>query len=72
LVLRNNADMILGQLIKSHRKVEKIGVRKLAKAIGIDHTVLHRFENGSNIKSDQLSKIYHWMMHGDVRKSDHA
>lgn len=64
--------MILGTLLKSHRTVGKISVRKLARDIGIDHTVLFHFERGGNIKSDQLAKIYLWMMHGPIRKSEHA
>ncbi len=62
--------MILGPMLKSYRRSEKLSLRQLARVIGVGHTVLHRFENGSNITARQLTQIYSWVFTG-VRNSGH-
>ena len=55
--------MILGQLIKAYRKDNAVSLRKLALEIGMDYTVLSRFENGetTGLTIDNFHKILLWV-----------
>jgi predicted transcriptional regulator len=64
--------MMLRHLILAYRKQNNLGVRTLATIIGVSHTCLYRFEQGSAIKAPQLEMIWKWLLLGDtdVRKSE--
>lgn len=40
----------------------KVSVRTLAKQIGVDYTVLHRFRHHENISDETLSRILIWLL----------
>lgn len=61
--------MILGKLIRAYRLQNNIGVRQLARQLGINHSSLFRFERGGIIESRHLTKIYAWVL-ADARVSD--
>jgi helix-turn-helix protein len=52
----------LGKILNSYRLAEKIPLRDLAREIGIDHTVLAKFENGRATKEATLAKIFVWLL----------
>ena len=53
--------MKLGELIRLWRNVERIGIRDLAKEIGVSHATLSRIERGENMDGRSLAKIIHWL-----------
>jgi len=59
----------LGQVITDYRWANRIGVRDLAKEIGVSHATLNRFERGETCDSDTLTKIINWLFaKGEVRR----
>jgi ribosome-binding protein aMBF1 (putative translation factor) len=53
--------MRLGNVIADYRWANRVGVRELAKEIGISHPTLNRFERGEKCDSDTLTKILEWL-----------
>lgn len=58
---------MLARLVKAYRETEKISTRDLAQIIGIDHTILWRFEQGKEIRSPQWVKIAKWVLTEEVK-----
>lgn len=54
--------MKLGTVIKGYMWANHITGRELAKELGLDHTLLHRFINGENTSSTALAKILTWLL----------
>ncbi len=53
--------MRLGKVIADYRWANRIGVRELARTIGVSHPTLNRFERGEKCDSDTLTKIMAWL-----------
>jgi DNA-binding XRE family transcriptional regulator len=53
--------MRLGKVIADYRWANRIGVRDLAKEIGVSHPTLNRFENDGTCDSDTFVKIMSWL-----------
>jgi DNA-binding Xre family transcriptional regulator len=51
----------LGNVIADYRWANRVGVRELAREIGISHPTLNRFERGEKCDSDTLTKILNWL-----------
>lgn len=61
--------MMLGSVIADYRLANRLGVRGLAKQIGISHPTLNRFEHGENCDAETLIKIMAWLFtSGDHRR----
>ena len=54
--------MILGSAIRAWRKEQRLGLRPVAKEIGILHTTLGRFETGEDVDGRSLAKILIWAL----------
>lgn len=54
--------MRLGLVIRKYRVMEELGVRDLAKKIGISAATLSRIERGKDCDSRTLSKILNWLL----------
>lgn len=54
--------MRLSELLDQWMACNKVTVRALAKEIGVDHTVLHRFRHGEDCNSKTLARIIAWAM----------
>lgn len=65
----NTPEMRLGQIIADYRWANRIGVRDLAKEIGVSHPTLNRFEQDKNCDAETLTKIMAWLFaKGDQRR----
>ncbi len=53
--------MIIGQAIRAWRKERKLGLRELAKRIGVDYTALSKFERGTPLGKNWV-KIMVWLL----------
>lgn len=53
--------MRLGQVIAGWRYAERIGVREVAKKIGVSAATLNRIERGENCDASSLAKILNWL-----------
>lgn len=49
--------VLLGKAVRAYREKHGISLRKFARLLEVDHTVLYNFEQGRVIESDTLSKI---------------
>jgi transcriptional regulator with XRE-family HTH domain len=54
--------MLIAKLLRLYRKDAKLSVRELAKTINVDHTVLYRFEEGSEISGASWVRIVKWLL----------
>lgn len=54
--------MRIGQLLNCYRRLRDIGIRKLAKEIGIGHATLSRIERGENFDAETMTKVMLWML----------
>lgn len=54
--------MLIGKVIRGYRKAEGLSVRDLAKEIGVEHTVLWRFESGRAVRTALWVKIVKWLL----------
>jgi len=54
--------MKLGKLIHIYRFSKDIGIRDMAKKIGISGSTLSRIENGKQVTSTTFYKLLKWMM----------
>jgi DNA-binding Xre family transcriptional regulator len=61
--------MRLCQLLDLWMSSSKISVRDMAREIGLDHTVLHRFRHGEDCTNQTLAKILKWAL-SNVPKKD--
>lgn len=60
--------MRVGQVIADYRHANRIGVRELAKDIGVSTATLNRIEHGNVCDSTALTKILGWLFaDGDSR-----
>lgn len=53
--------MRLGGIIADYRWANRMGVRELAKEIGVSHPTLNRFERGENCDAATLTTIMAWL-----------
>lgn len=62
--------MRLGQVLADYRYARRIGVRELAKDIGLSTATLNRIENDAACDARSLIKIMQWLFaDGDSRKA---
>ena len=54
--------MNLGHVLKKFRAMQELTVRQLAAQIGIPFNTLSRVENGENVDSQNLMKIFNWLV----------
>ena len=54
--------MRLSELLDLWMRHHEITVRQMAKEIGIDHTVLHRFRHGEDCTNQTMAKILMWVL----------
>lgn len=54
--------MILGQVVKAYREKRKMSLRQLAKVLGLEHTKLHRFEQGHEAQSPVFAAVVMWLI----------
>jgi len=54
--------MKIGPLLLRWRAAERIGVRELAKQIGLSYSTLSRVENGEEPSGKTLAAILRWML----------
>ena len=54
--------MKLGEVIADYRWANSIGVRELARTIGVSHDTLNRVERGEACDSGTLTKILGWLL----------
>lgn len=54
--------MRLGEIIRRWRKWSELGVREVAKEIGVSHGTLSRIERGEEMDGATLAKILTWLM----------
>lgn len=58
--------MRLGQVMLSHRHMERASVREMARRIGVNHTSLSRFERGMPINANTFIRLWTWLIEKDV------
>lgn len=51
----------LGAMLVAYRQKRDIGVRELAKLIGVSAATLNRVENGEECSADTFVKLLLWM-----------
>lgn len=56
----------LARALKLIRATEGIGVREMAKDIGISAPTLSRIENGKDVDLDSALKLFAWLLGRDV------
>lgn len=54
--------MRLGEVLRGYRAANRLGVRALAKTIGVSHATLNRIEHDEGASSDTLAKILLWLI----------
>ena len=54
--------MKLGEVIRKWRAMSELGVREVAKEIGISHGTLSRIERGEAMDGLTLTKILIWLL----------
>jgi ribosome-binding protein aMBF1 (putative translation factor) len=54
--------MKLCHVLAGYRRNAGLSTRALAVEIGINHSALHRFENGEEISSENLKTIFKWLL----------
>lgn len=65
--------MRLGGVIADYRWANRVGVRELAKEIGVSHPTLNRFERGENCDAKTLTAIMAWLFaQGEKRRPKEA
>lgn len=53
--------MRLGNIIKGWRDSQRLGIRAVAKDIGVSHGTLSRIERGENVDGRTLIKVLIWL-----------
>lgn len=54
--------MRLGEVLRSHRHMERLGLRDLAKQIGISATTLSNIERGKTVDQHIFTKLLLWLI----------
>ena len=54
--------MRLGIVLRKYRTMQGLGVRELARQIGISFQVLHRVETGRNLDAANFMKVLKWLV----------
>lgn len=60
--------MRLAEVLREYRWALRIGVRDMAKEIGISSATLSRIENGNNCDAKSLTKIMVWLFSSPTTK----
>jgi DNA-binding XRE family transcriptional regulator len=61
----------LGRVIADYRWANRVGVRELAKEVGVSHATMSRIENGENCDAATLVKVLVWLFaEGDHRRRE--
>ncbi len=60
--------MILANLIQAYQEKNKLGLRKICKQIGCDHTTLFRVIRGQQVYSDIYVQILRWILSDAITK----
>ena len=53
--------MCLGKMLADFRYANRMGVRELAKEIGLSSATLNRIENGKPCNGDSIAKLMIWL-----------
>jgi DNA-binding XRE family transcriptional regulator len=53
--------MRIGHLLYYYRSVHRIGQRKMAAQIGVGLSTYNRIENGKEVDSANLVKLFNWV-----------
>jgi hypothetical protein len=64
--------MRLSQLLDVWMSSHKITVRGMAREIGLDHAVLHRFRHGEDCSNQTMAKILIWTLSNAPRDREAA
>ena len=59
--------MRLGTVLRKWRAMEELGIREVAKQMGVSTATLSRFEQGYNCDGVTLSRILLWLFGKDPR-----
>ena len=54
--------MRLGHILRRYRAIDNLSLRDLAGSIGIGLATLSRLENGEQIDSRNLMRIFNWLV----------
>lgn len=54
--------MRLGELLKKWRIMNELGLRDMAKDLGVSTSTLSRIERGENMDGASLAKILKWLL----------
>lgn len=60
--------MLIGELIRDWRTLNRLGVREAARMIGTSHSTLNRVERGEEVDGDTLVKIFTWAFARQAQK----
>lgn len=53
--------MRIGKLILAYRLLENLGIREVAKEIGVSHGTLSRIERGETVDHATFIKLFNWL-----------
>jgi transcriptional regulator with XRE-family HTH domain len=54
--------MLIGKTVEAYREKQNLSLRKLARIIGVDSTVLFHFEKGRGLSDRNWCKIMVWLL----------
>jgi transcriptional regulator with XRE-family HTH domain len=60
--------MRLGKIIADYRYMNRLGIREVAKQIGMSPATLCRIENGKPCDSDNMAKLMLWLFASKEQK----
>lgn len=52
----------LGDVLRKYRHMRELGIREMAKEIGVSYPTLHRIESGRVCDASTLKKILIWLL----------
>lgn len=55
--------MKIGSVLRTWREAQKLGLRAVAKQIGINHGTLARIERGEEVDGGTLVKLFIWLFY---------
>lgn len=58
--------IVISECIKLYRAKHELGIRELAKEIGISTSTISRIENGKDCDLESFSKLLIWLMRHEV------
>jgi transcriptional regulator with XRE-family HTH domain len=58
--------MRVGDVLRGWRLHREIGLRELAKALGLSPSTLSRLETGEDVSAQNFAKVLRWLMEESV------